>query len=403
MRKLMIMIIVAMVFHASNVSAQWSLVYNVGSSGMDVLNKDTIFAIGGYHVVRSVDGGASWSDLFTIPYSHGPITFPNDTTGYLSSYGKVFKTIDFGNTWTVVKSDSTWFTNLSFPTADIGLVVSEGIKDTLFRTSNGGQSWNPVFIRQYIQNVQLVDENVGYLTHDSLFKTIDGGLTWNFVNIDTLFIPGLSLISAVKFFNADTGLIRIDGNILMTKNGGTTWDLICSVILPNYYTCSFYSKDALHIYYCGWDGLASFGGIYYSDNGGSSWIWLKSGNFFELEMYNDSIGYAATIDEGIYKTTNGGFTDPDAIQEPLTKNKNDFEIYPNPVTDNLNIRNSEPMAKGYLNVYDALGKSILCQKLSDNANTSISFKAFPDGIYFYSVIDNAKILHSGKFVKIKNY
>jgi photosystem II stability/assembly factor-like uncharacterized protein len=52
---------------------------------------------------------------------------------------------------------------------------------TLFKTENGGDSWNQVLMNQSSQfiDIEFIDKKIGYaITKHSVFRTLDGGVTW---------------------------------------------------------------------------------------------------------------------------------------------------------------------------------------------------------------------------------
>lgn len=100
-------------------------------------------------IVKTIDGGQSWTILKPEPWkSNGAILpyvvamqFNNDLEGYLSILGdsKLFKTLDGGNTWDVINNNH--YTNglQYFITDQIGY-SSNGT--TIYSTKDGGKSWN---------------------------------------------------------------------------------------------------------------------------------------------------------------------------------------------------------------------------------------------------------------------
>lgn len=90
------------------------------------------------------------------------------------------------------------------------------------------------------------------------------------------------------------------------------------------------------------------------------------------------------------------------IQTPIVDTAK-FVIYPNPNDGNMMLDYSlDIMDKGEVLIYDIAGKLIYKYKLDASANQIIiSHEEFNNGIYFYRIIVNDKIVKSDKIVIIK--
>jgi len=393
------------------VTAQWVNIYSDDSlAGLDALNKDTVFAVGTNRILRTCDGGTTWQNMLqSFSFDAAEVVFPNDTTGYVSGYEKILKTTDCGLTWEAVKVDSSgnWYEKLCFPTAELGFAMSWSYNgDNIFRTTDGGQTWTSVFRRPYLYDIQMTDETTGYLAGDSLFKTTNGGISWQYIPVTGIF----GFVNSLGFSDSDTGLIATFAGeypLRRTRDGGNSWETI-DIYYPFFcYSYSFfYPMDDTHYYFSGWDPLAPCGGIFYSEDGGYNWVEQKQGIgpyylFDKMDMVSDSIGYVVNVEMGVYKTANGGFLV--GIKDPEQEKDKKFVVLPNPVTDNLIIRSQESFTKGEIRIYDVHGRLIINQSLLSNAETFIPFLNFPDGMYFYSIHHDSKMLESGKFLKAKTY
>jgi len=410
MKKLLILFFLSGILCLSPiwVTAQWVNIYSDTLYGLDALNKDTVFAVGPNRILHTCDGGTTWQNMLqSFSFDAAEVVFPNDTTGYVSGYEKILKTTDCGLTWKAIKVDSSgnWYKKLCFPTAELGFAESWNYNgDTIFRTADGGQTWTSVFRRQSLYDIQMTDETTGYLAGDSLFKTTDGGISWQYLSI-----PINESVISLGFSDADTGLILFwFGSLCKTNDGGNSWETIELWYPFGYYNPFFCPIDGTHYYFCGWDPLAPQGAIFYSDDGGYNWIEQKRSLFNRMDMVSDSIGYAISVPYeysqyyyGVYKTANGGFLV--GIKDPEPGMDKKFVVLPNPVTDNLIIRSREPFTEGEIRIYDVHGRLLVAQSLIPNGETVIPFLTFPDGMYFYSIHYDSKMLGSGKFLKAKTY
>jgi hypothetical protein len=76
-----------------------------------------------------------------------------------------------------------------------------------------------------------------------------------------------------------------------------------------------------------------------------------------------------------------------------------INIYPNPTNGILNVSISSELAGvASIEVYDAIGKLVIKDTLSNDANT-INLSKLEDGMYVFKIINNNKAIKVGKVVK----
>ena len=77
----------------------------------------------------------------------------------------------------------------------------------------------------------------------------------------------------------------------------------------------------------------------------------------------------------------------------------DFIVYPNPITDVLNIVQSAESKLTSIVVYNTLGKLILTKSLL-NAKSEINLNSLISGVYYYTLIGRSGKKINGKFIKL---
>jgi photosystem II stability/assembly factor-like uncharacterized protein len=150
---------------------------------------------------RSTDGGRTWTGLFWhLPELY---RFPEDmvfvdaNNGWVASCGDgeggiVTHTSDGGNTWTQQNNFvGHLITTVFFANADMGWFTLES--DAIYRTFNGGRSWNPIPVPAAsgmgtlcMGTTQFSDSLNGWIIlgsgpwwgGDHAIQTTDGGQTW---------------------------------------------------------------------------------------------------------------------------------------------------------------------------------------------------------------------------------
>ena len=241
---------------------------------------------------RQAESG--WVKLPTEPYrgKQDDVFFVDDRTGwYGNGLGRLFKTIDGGQTWVKqLDRPGTFVRALGFVDARLGFLGNIGpgsfpnVTDQtpLYRTRDGGETWEAVTLGGPLTGVCAIDifrepfVNAGNLDHRvtvraagrvggpaHLATSRDGGETWTCEDLSAL----AGAILDVKFVTKDIGFIAAassadvshsNGLILRTGDGGRTWapayqgarawELIWKLAFPSesvgYGTVQSYDRDA---------------------------------------------------------------------------------------------------------------------------------------------------------------
>jgi len=282
------------------------------------------------------------------------------TVFWLLQSGMVF------SQWQTIYKDSAYFqfNTVYFLNNDTGFVggydFTNNTNGVIFRTFDGGQTWDTTQLYELIMCIQFLDDSFGfcggdggadYLTtdlgdtwqqrgfsstmsdHSSIYftspslgfrstmqswiqMTIDTGNTWQNVFNSTggSYFPGTSRMvfpdSQIGYL-AQSSLGQIK-SITKTSDGGITWN---DLPIPNNlfpYSCYFF--DTL-------SGIAvgRYGGISRTSDGGQTWTVpdsISNYTLYDIAFVNDSIGYIvggftqydiSTVRKGIiFKTMDGG-------------------------------------------------------------------------------------------------
>jgi photosystem II stability/assembly factor-like uncharacterized protein len=229
------------------------------------------------------------------------------------------------------------------------VVFACGVKGTLLRSQDLGQTWNilsppiPQYGKPDLNGGTFVNSTVGYLcgSFNTILKTIDGGVTWNFIstyntsgtkwnsifflNPDTGFVVGnggaivktinggltwtgvtstvTSSLLKIYFSDNVTGYINADTKLLKTVDGGSTWASVYTFPTSSYRYADF-TGDTIFIKY--YDNNTR---IKRSPDGGTTWqsIFLSSSNLIgTIAFLNDSVGYDIRSNSSIWRTIDCG-------------------------------------------------------------------------------------------------
>lgn len=168
--------------------------------------------------------------------------------------GKILKTEDGGNNWTLQHQDTEVYLRcVAFSGTKVGFAGAVGGPRRLFATRDGGVNWSVVGNLPpkpaKICGLAVVDEQVIYAsgTNDpiddpAILKTTDGGATWTSIDMR----PHASMLIDIHFQTRDRGWVvggrdavvcpgrratrdMVRPVVLFTEDGGNTWkDLIPS-------------------------------------------------------------------------------------------------------------------------------------------------------------------------------
>jgi photosystem II stability/assembly factor-like uncharacterized protein len=198
--------------------------------------------------------------------------------------------------WTEQFNNSDWIHAVYFLDNDTGYAASWGGK--IYNTTDGGVTW----VEQLYDNqagfndLFFYNSEVGYAVgyNSKIYKTINGGLTWtelsgvpagdyeaiNCPNIDTCFVCGLD-------------------NVIKTTDGGNNWQTVFTV--PS---GSLFGIDFLNTNY----GFITGNQTYKTTDGGSNWNEVSNLANYDIQFYNENIGYAIAFYDTLRKTTDGGLS-----------------------------------------------------------------------------------------------
>jgi photosystem II stability/assembly factor-like uncharacterized protein len=187
-------------WHTSNAGQSWSSVfiekYFTRLQFTDALNGFGITADAAY---KTMDGGNTWS-ILSLPGSiSNSLYFLDDNTGFITGNKTIYKTTNSGTTWTTILTNGASFTDYYFINASLGIATANDndLYQSIWRTTDGGLNWTNVFDEpNYLMNsIWFTDENTGWAAgsydqiglgqEPQIIHTTDGGLTWQNVFISS--------------------------------------------------------------------------------------------------------------------------------------------------------------------------------------------------------------------------
>lgn len=414
----------------SGTSVSYSWVSKPGASGnflgnnlcLDPTDRNAMFIAFGNQVYRSSNKGEDWAPIGnSIPSGSTPHSFyvsPLNPNIWLvaieSSPDKVYRTTDYGQTWTVVISQnfSSYGQPLEMDQNNPHVFYFAPDNGGFYKSTDDGATFTNIFgsiigqggnFRSPCDLLVMWDQpNTIFLADGitssglaTLFKSIDGGVNWTLVrtNPSSSEIPSMcnSPFDQSKFWTTEWP----GQNIYQTTDFGNTWTVNHSNSFSGWGS-DICHEDPNFIVTGSWSNKASM-----SLDGGATWTDISTG----LSGHGGGImvpekGYIICHQgSNVYKL-NVVYSVITTVQENnLSSIPVDFNLsqnYPNPFNPSTKITYSLPKSGNVvLKVYNELGKEIstLVNAYKNAGTYEFTFNAsnFSSGIYFYKLEANGSV------------
>ncbi|GMQ25821.1 hypothetical protein Aoki45_25030 [Algoriphagus sp. oki45] len=202
------------------------------------------FIVGEELIVFTEDGGLTWKEVLQeFDFRFNDVIFLNENLGFaVGEAGRIFRTIDGGNSWIAVQSG----------TAKDLLSIEKSAEETLFvvgedgivlRSENAGQNWASVDIgiTSSLNEVTFQENGLGFICGDQgrISKTLNGGVSWE--TLSTGITEGLKTIEIApsgRVFAAGEG-----GKILYSLDTGKNWTQVISPVSVDFHQLAISPLD----------------------------------------------------------------------------------------------------------------------------------------------------------------
>lgn len=243
-------------------------------------------------IYRSYDGGENWQELTnglpTLPEDKGRIGIdvsasdPNilyaiyaDSIGYFKG---VFKTIDGGDTW--------------------------------FETSDGGLSGAYYSYGWWFGRIKVdpTDPDIAFVIGFTLYRTKDGGNSWNDVSGWDVHVDQHGLY--IHPLNHNFIVLGNDGGLYISNNGGNSWTWNETLPITQFYTCEVDNQMPWRLY-----GGTQDNGVNRTTSGTEDdWEMIYGGDGFQVlvDPTDNNYVYAESQYGGLGRSINGGESFVDA-------------------------------------------------------------------------------------------
>lgn len=419
-------ILIFLLVVAVSINAQWTKVstQNAGLSGRLHVYSSNLFLYGsfsGYHVYKSVDNGATWTDIISkFPYDvYYMFNHKNEIFALTAASGKsIYSSKDGGETWAQKSTIPTVTGNgaILWMTSDGDKLYAVSNRKSFYTSTDNGLTWKETIINTTAGGNMSYFAASGNTMVSAILGTgavvsTDGGQTWTINNPGN---PAL-LVTYVISFNGSVYGITSGSGVHRFNSTSNLWESV-SKGLPD--ALSFQISKALTAYgntlYVATIGfLDSKVSIFSSSDNGANWNSISTGGLTTLNAATSSTSFAITAQNiflydyqssgstaAIYKMT----TSATSVNERNNEVPVDFKLnqnYPNPFNPETIISYSLTAPSNIsLKVYDVLGNEVAVlvddyqQAGIYNFQFSISNLQLSSGVYFYT-------LRAGSFVQTK--
>jgi photosystem II stability/assembly factor-like uncharacterized protein len=222
----------------------------VADIAIDPVNSSTIYASGvagqNGKIVKSVDGGTSWVDIYNEPSQNNTVLAlaisPNNAASVLAGLnsGEIIRSMDYGKTWQTMQDLADRIIKIKFANNSAYALTSS---DGLYKSADSGIKWTSVaaplteqllvpesqsissVTNFYDVAVDLKQTGVLYLgTEQGIFRTVNDGGNWSFLSLPVRNAALKTSAVAVDPTNSNNLWAAIASTIYKSVNGGLTWE-----------------------------------------------------------------------------------------------------------------------------------------------------------------------------------
>ena len=411
----------------TTVSYTWQLKqsgsYNIGNGFcLHPVNKDGIFIAMGTHVYRSLDKGETWTQIATISPGSRAHTFfvnPLDTNVMLASMdasgGRVVRSTNYGQTWTIVWGPGT-LTSYGMPLEvdpnNPGICFLGPDNSVMLRSTDFGLTWNnwsstsfrspcDIAILYDYPSIMYVGDGTTGFGAGELLKSTNGGVNWTSVHT----VSG-SEIPMISISNLDPNLAFhtcwSSGGFWRTNNEWASFTQVATT--SGAWGTDIAKDDPTAVAFVIYGSTA-----YTSTNGGTNFTSSNVGSSPNAGvLFYDKGHLFSQQGGGVYKmtanysviTSNTPLSSEIPVKFSLSQN------YPNPFNPNTKIEYSVSKASDIqIKVFDITGREVesLVNNFLSPGKYSVDFNAsdLSSGIYFYALVSNGSRIDTRKMILLK--
>jgi photosystem II stability/assembly factor-like uncharacterized protein len=281
------------IFRSSDNGSSWIHLTAFNTSGILFVKDNFLFYKLAEGLYRSSDNGDNWSLINPGSYYDAFSSYSNLMLASYNNY--LYKSSDYGTTWDSV---IIGFNIRKMIQHGNYLFAKDDWDFSLKRSSDIGNSWQPVNIPDPFITDLSSENSALYITNDGIRMSTDNGSTWSYRD------AGLTAMSLYKIFADSINIFAFNrGSISISNDNGQIWSNIYdSLVKGGNQTFAAVNKNYF---------TATDSGLYKSTNNGQNWTdikgslqWSAAGNtvgnaFGQLYFYNPLTGLLKSTNLGV--------------------------------------------------------------------------------------------------------
>jgi photosystem II stability/assembly factor-like uncharacterized protein/predicted secreted protein len=159
-----------------------------------MVNTQLGFAIARSGIIKTINGGLNWNKINSPADNRAmnKVKFISDQVGYVAcggiygssvpTGGQILKSINGGTTWSVLYTFPKPIYDVYFVNSNIGFAVAWA--NNVYKTMDGGVTWQESNLSTngwQVQELFFKNSQVGFMieSNGTFYKTVDGGVTWS--------------------------------------------------------------------------------------------------------------------------------------------------------------------------------------------------------------------------------
>jgi photosystem II stability/assembly factor-like uncharacterized protein len=250
---------------------------------------------------------AQWTDVsLPSPWSLQNASFTDPNNGYVIHQNKVFRTTDGGTSWDSISiTANTWDVDFVSPTTGFLLTDSAGVFH-IRTTTNGGNTWSSDTLpNNYYQMLRFTDVNNGFVANNfgSVYHTTNGGTNWT-----ELPMGGYSSATDKEFTGVDTiiftgwdGTFGYQGSVIRRDGSGTFQERIMATQYSQFQGTFFLNgHEGYAVFNLGWPSYNNY--LTHTSDGGTSWDTILTDTSSTLQFHDV---WMNAFGDGYISATNG--------------------------------------------------------------------------------------------------
>lgn len=241
------------VYKTTDAAKTWHYILSgitVVDIGIDPYQSNVLYAAGivgkNGKIIKSLDGGTSWIDIYTEPSQSNPVLAIAVSTSNSSvvlaglSTGEIIRSVDAGHTWQATKDFSDRINRIRFgPGVVYALTLHKGVQKSFdqgltwasisgFLTgSNLSANGQAVSSITAFYDLSLDQRQPGVLylgTEQGVYRTVNDGISWSALALPVKNASLRTTAVAVNPSNSNNLFAAVASTIFKSVNGGVTWE-----------------------------------------------------------------------------------------------------------------------------------------------------------------------------------